>query len=112
MKSDKKTLFAERIRKVRGAKTQQAVADLIGIQKNTWWRWESGLSEPDLSQLVLVAQTFSISVDWLLGVSLENEQSTSPNHIEVLHKAEAIINCAEEMKSALADKIDALKGCL
>ena len=114
MKTDKNSIFAERIREIRGTRTQQIVADIIGVNKNAWWRWESGLSEPDISQLILIATRFSVSIDWLLGIEKTQNENPSPPpyHLEVLHKAEAVINCAEEMKLALSEKINALKRCL
>lgn len=73
MKSDKKTSFHERIREVRGEKTQQEVAQLLSIDKNKWWRWESGLCEPDLATLVSISLVFNVSIDWLLGLDLETD---------------------------------------
>ena len=64
------TAFQQRIIELRGDKTQQEVANmLVGIHKNTWWRWEKGHSEPDIATLVQVSQVFDVSLDWLLGVS-------------------------------------------
>jgi len=38
---------AEKVRKLRGRRTQAEFGRLLGVPKNTVWRWEAGHSRPD-----------------------------------------------------------------
>jgi len=35
------------IRRLRGKRTQSELGDLLGVPKNTVWRWEAGRATPD-----------------------------------------------------------------
>ena len=54
------------LRKIRGLK-QEDVADYVGIKRNTYSNWENGKTEPSLSKLLLLADLFDVSLDWLFG---------------------------------------------
>jgi transcriptional regulator with XRE-family HTH domain len=60
---------AERVRKLRGQRTQQELGLLIRVPKNTVWRWESGYSTPDAERarrLSLLARKEGFLQDWKL----------------------------------------------
>lgn len=61
-----------RLRELRGDKTQQKVADEIGIPRATYKNYETGIREPDNAMLGRLADYFGVSVDYLL------ERSDSP----------------------------------
>lgn len=46
---------------------QKDFASLIGVQPNTLSQWVNGKRQPDSDTLILLAKTFDISVDELLG---------------------------------------------
>lgn len=46
---------------------QKDFASLIGVQPNTLSQWVNGKRQPDSDTLILLAKTFGISVDELLG---------------------------------------------
>lgn len=48
---------------------QKDFAALIGVQPNTLSQWVTGKRQPDNATLILLAKTFGISVDELLGVN-------------------------------------------
>lgn len=48
--------------------TQVELAELIGVHKQTIWRWEKGLKQPNSDDLIKIANVLQISVDWLLGL--------------------------------------------
>lgn len=65
------TRFAERIRELRGTRSQIEMASLVdGITQAAWAQWELGLRQPKLDVLWLICKRFGVSADWLLG--LEN----------------------------------------
>lgn len=49
--------------------TQQALADALGVSKNTVFSWEKGIRKPDIEMLKKIATYFETSVDTLLGTS-------------------------------------------
>lgn len=54
--------------------TQQELADRVGVSYQTVSRWETGVGEPELSLLAVLAEYFQVSVDQLLGLTpLEGE---------------------------------------
>jgi len=47
--------------------TQRQVADALGIKQPSYIRYEKGVAQPSLESLVLLANLFDVSVDFLLG---------------------------------------------
>lgn len=67
-KSEKATVFSERLRKIRKASgmTQQEIADHLQMQRSTYAYYETGATEPSLKRLLSIAKEFTVSVDDLL----------------------------------------------
>ena len=61
--------FGERLKAARTSKhmSQQALADVIGKSLNTVGLYERGLRQPSLETLCLLADTLSVSCDYLLA---------------------------------------------
>lgn len=57
----------ERLKLLRGDKTQEYIANHIGIPRATYRNYEAGTREPDLNTLKLIADYFEVTVDYLLG---------------------------------------------
>ena len=69
--SDDFKVFSERLSdlmKERGLK-QQDLADVLGIKRQTVSLYMTGQSMPDAEQVKNIAMFFSVSADWLLGLS-------------------------------------------
>lgn len=49
------------------SKTQQEMADLLGITRQGYAKYENSLGEPDNSTLAKLADYFEVSTDYLLG---------------------------------------------
>ncbi|MBQ9756346.1 MAG: helix-turn-helix transcriptional regulator [Clostridia bacterium] len=64
-------IFCERIKELRIEKglSQKALANALGTTNSTVCDWERGRSEPDLLTLKKIALFFSVSADYLIGVS-------------------------------------------
>jgi len=69
--------FSLRLRELRGKRNQQEMADLVGVSKSTWSRWEKGQSEPAISEIVAICGISKVSSDWLFGIS-ETKAIPSP----------------------------------
>ena len=62
-------MFGKRLRNVRlyNKYTQQNMADLLHMTLGAYQKYEQGNTKPPLETLVLLADIFNISVDYLLG---------------------------------------------
>lgn len=70
----------------RDGRTQEALADALGVTSQAVSRWESGGSYPDMEMIPAVANFFGISIDELFGY--ENERSK---------KVEALVSQIHDM---------------
>ena len=57
--------------RTRAGMTQLALAKIVNKGDSAVRMWELGKSEPDNETLVLLARTFNVPVDYLLGKSAE-----------------------------------------
>ncbi|MBR5048483.1 MAG: helix-turn-helix domain-containing protein, partial [Erysipelotrichaceae bacterium] len=69
-------LLSENIRKFRKQRgmTQEKLAEALGVTVGAVYKWESGLSQPELSMLVDIADFFDTSVDVLLGCRMKDNR--------------------------------------
>ena len=68
-------MLNQRIREVRQARgmSQVELAGLLGVTKQSVSNWENDNIQPSIEMLVKLAQTLSVSADYLLG--LEGRQT-------------------------------------
>ena len=68
--------LAENIRAFRKQRklTQEKLAEALGVTVGAVYKWESGLSQPELNMLVEIADFFDISVDVLLGYKVKDNR--------------------------------------
>ncbi|MBR2384094.1 MAG: helix-turn-helix transcriptional regulator [Clostridia bacterium] len=61
--------FKERLKELRIEKgvTQSDLGKLLNASKMAVSHWESGHSEPSISQLIIISQFFDVTVDFLVG---------------------------------------------
>ncbi len=61
--------FKNRLRELRLEKnlSQNDLAKILNMSKMAISHWESGHSEPSIVQLILLAEFFSVTVDYLIG---------------------------------------------
>ena len=55
----------------RDGRTQEALAEALGVTSQAVSRWELEHSYPDLELLPVIAEYFSVSTDFLLGLREE-----------------------------------------
>ena len=63
--------FYQRLRDLRedAEKTQTDVATLLGIKRQQYARYESGLQEIPLHHLITLAKYYKVSLDFLAGLT-------------------------------------------
>lgn len=66
-------VFSKRLKELRKEKklTQQEIAELLGVKRNTYSDWENGKTEPNFENLIKLADFFEVSLDWLFGRKVE-----------------------------------------
>lgn len=61
--------------RVKHEKTQQQLADCLGISRSTYTRYEIGGRMPTIDTLMRIADLFSISIDALVNPALQDDLS-------------------------------------
>lgn len=59
-------MLGKRLKDLRGNRTQEDVAKIIGISRARYSHYENGRSEPDTDTLQKIADFYQVSIDWLL----------------------------------------------
>ena len=54
--------------------SQEELADKVGVSRQSVSKWESMQSVPDLDKILLLAQVFAVSTDYLLKEEMEEEE--------------------------------------
>ncbi|MBE7089634.1 MAG: helix-turn-helix transcriptional regulator [Clostridiales bacterium] len=64
-------MFCIRVKELRkeNGYTQKVMAEKLGTTNSAICDWEKGRSEPDLEMLKKIAELFSVSTDYLVGIS-------------------------------------------
>ena len=67
---DRMPEYAVRLRRLREQKKmkRRVASELCGLSKNMMKRYENGEVEPRASALILLADLYNVSVDYILGV--------------------------------------------
>ena len=78
--------FSERLKNLRKevGLTQVDVAGKLGISQQAYASWERGVKKPTQENLVKIAQTLKVSVDYLVGNS--EEKADELDNIELLFR--------------------------
>lgn len=63
--------FPERLKYMRkkASLTQKEIASKLNIQRVTYSHYETGRSQPSIDTLILLANIFDCSIDYLVGIS-------------------------------------------
>ena len=71
--------LAENIRAMRKERrlTQEQFAEVLGVTAGAVYKWESGMSIPELGMIVQMADFFDTSVDVLLGYTIKDNRLSS-----------------------------------
>lgn len=61
----------------KSGKSQEALAEQLGVSRQAVSKWETGEAEPELKKLRLLAEVFGVSTDWLLSDEEPQEEAKS-----------------------------------
>jgi transcriptional regulator, cro/CI family len=69
------SVFSDRLKKKRLEKglIQQEIADILKINRVTYTNWEKGNREPNLENVVKLANILDVATDYLLGMDVKYE---------------------------------------
>lgn len=87
--------------------TQQIVAKAIGVDRTTYAKYESGLSEPNHEITIKLADFYSVSIDDLMGYNSKKEP-TAPEDGEPMHTITFNRNGKVVKKQYSAEKWEAI----
>jgi len=92
-------MIGERLKKLRGKRSQEEIAIKIGISRARLSHYETGRSEPDSEILKKLADFYNVSTDYL--ISGNNKKNTQTNMPDLTQKDEKDI--AKKLESILND---------
>ena len=101
------TILGSRLRELRGAKSQCDFANKIGVRQTSYSSWERGIKDPAAQTVALIASTFGVSSDWLLGLSDNREgapnSSVAPNLARLKDAATIVLTRSEDLERAVKE---------
>lgn len=82
--------------------TQEQLAEILGVTVGAVYKWEAGLSMPEIRLIMTMADIFEVSVDVLLGYELQsNNVDSSIKRIEVAARDRNFTSGVAEAEKAL-----------
>lgn len=108
--------FSERLKQLRSEKkmTQQALADLVNVNRVTYTNWENGKREPELDKVVELATELNSTIDYLLGNSDINLLDTSKEEAKelsasLIQNMNTILEAGKEKFNMTDDEMEVMK---
>lgn len=77
-------MLGDRLKRLRGKRTQSEVAKSLGITRARYSHYENGRNEPDNEMLQKLADYYQVTVDYLLGY--DNEEKKEGDIIDLLEE--------------------------
>lgn len=96
--------------------TQEEFGKSIGLAKSTYNNYETGVREPKSDFWMAIAQKYSVSIDYLMGLeNLQNEKQPAPTDEGELSEEDKkllmmIHNLSPENRARIVAIIEALAG--
>ena len=86
--------FAENLREIRNKRniTQEQLAELLSVSRQTISKWESGQGYPETEKLFSIAKALNVSLDYLFSERCHMVRPVSSKRVS---KVDTYLNCAE-----------------
>lgn len=95
-----KKCFSDRLMELRkeDRKTQAEMAKIFNVKRSTYGAYEQGINVPAYDKIVLFAQYFNVTVDYLLGNTDNKKHEAEVQQPEVHDVNQALSNLLDELK--------------
>lgn len=103
----------ERLKELRGNRSQKAVAEAVGIKQQEWARYEIGTTVPRADKLQQICRSLSASADWLLGLSSNRggvSNTATANGAGAQAAAGGVIQTGDPATAAILERLAALEA--
>ena len=84
--------------------SQERLGELLGVSRQSIYKWESDTSLPDIDKLVALSRLFGVPVGWLLGVEEEAPQEGETLSEEQLRMVEEILRRYQQPQQELSEE--------
>ena len=97
--------LGEKIRELRrrDGRTQESLADALGVSSQAVSRWEANGGYPDMETIPAIANFFHITIDELFGYNTDRDQKIK----KVLTDADSMINAQSNIEAGFWHKTGA-----
>ena len=103
------TKFAERLRALRGTRSQMEMAAFIGnITQAALAQWEMGVRQPKLDVFAYLCERLGVHADWLLGLD-DSPQPVKPSIDEQLSLLKAQLGETSKSMEGIMAQISRLE---
>lgn len=110
------SILGRRLRELRGTKTQEEIADLLGIGRAAYGHIESGKNDIDSTKLEVLAEYYHCSIDYILGrtdermpliYDYEKDSQLTEKNKEILRLLDGL---SDEQKDAILRVLDSMQS--
>lgn len=101
-------IFCVRLKELRGDMFQEELAEELGISRATLSHLENGRQEPNLELLEKIADFFNVSVDYLIGRTINKRTDFSDSLKNTINISEAL-NEIEKLQKETAKVLSKIK---
>lgn len=86
--------FSDNLKEIRNKRniTQEQLAELLSVSRQTVSKWESGIGYPETETLLFLAKELNVSLDYLFS---ERCNMVRPESSKRVSKIDTYLNCAE-----------------
>ncbi len=104
-------MLSEKLKALRLKKgaTQDDMADLLNIKRQTYSAYERGVSLPDISTLTKLAEFFAVSVDDLLEIKKRSPETEQPLSADMKILIDSYSDLSEDEIKKVIEYVDFLK---
>lgn len=97
--------FAKRLRESREGKgkTQQQMAEMLGITAVSYGAWERGKAEPSIPRLIRLCRFFGVTSDWLIGIEEERKPILDARLVALKEEADRAIASVAKIATQISD---------
>jgi len=104
------SFFSSNLKKLRGNRSQQEIADDLHVTRQAYTSWENGTRTPKISQIEKIADYFGVGID-IVAKDYEQINSLDEDEIEKLIKQINNLKTVDnEGKQALLSVLNIFRG--